>query len=283
MCFFRNVHLTKVKSGRMAMILSVRRLIIAFWITLASLLPHSSLFLRFGLEAGKAKTTAIVATTAVGGGTILVLAREGTVVKILEGLGIIRGARAPKPPIPSGDPATRVAEEAPQVVGSSRGTPRRIQRDASSISGMKNRIGGPAPKQLQFDTGKVPWAPPDVQPMPEEKISAVAERHAREFMPKDPKTAPEVLPSGHGIVETRVNVCKAAQHVKFLCEVKGLLEKVRSSNPDVQARITYARHRLKEKWSHVDLGFSFASCAAEGSVCDCAAILEKSLAACPER
>ena len=69
MCFFRNVHLTKVKSGRMAMILSVRRLIIAFWITLASLLPHSSLFLRFGLEAGKAKTTAIVATTAVGGGT----------------------------------------------------------------------------------------------------------------------------------------------------------------------------------------------------------------------
>lgn len=265
------------------MILSVRRLIIALWITLASLLPHSSLFLRFGVEAGKAKTTAIVATTAVGGGTILVLAREGTVVKILEGLGIIRGARPPKPPIPSGERPIRVSEETPQAVGSSRGTPRRIQRDASSISGMKNRIGGPAPKQLQFDTGKVPWAPPDVQPKPEERISAVAERHAREFMPKGPKANPDVLPSGHNIVETRVNVCKAAQHVKFLCEVKGLLEKVRSPNPEMQARITYARYRLKEKWNHINFGFSLAGCAAEGSVCDCAAILEKSLAACPER
>lgn len=66
------------------MILSVRRLIIALWITLASLLPHSSLFLRFGVEAGKAKTTAIVATTAVGGGTILVLARGGYLARFIE-------------------------------------------------------------------------------------------------------------------------------------------------------------------------------------------------------
>lgn len=92
-----------------------------------------------------------------------------------------------------------------------------------------------------------------------------------------PRTHRWSLPDYTAHRSAKIDLCKYRQFVSNMCELSNFLdtidETLDSPRPDITARLAYYKKQIREQSNFIDSSMSFAGCAINTDICDCADML----------